>query len=282
MVALSICLSSVAVATFTVLAFLLVPVSPAPPPVLSTVVLAANASRALYRNVRVTNVTGQPGRGAHWVYRNEPYRIYQAPSRGFVTLFTEAGAQWRQHAGGHQVLGSVVESARTFDNAELERTDATGTNFVARANLQYVGDYELLGVTRLIMDETMKHIYQWGIILNAGVPNLCDAVHNESCYDLRSVVVHEVGHVYGLDDLDNPQCYRDVMYQSLTLGETRGRQLDQLTSACVASLYSNLPVEGEYDEDNFMPVTAADNVSSTHRLELMWWVPLHLILYFLV
>ena len=251
--------------------------------------IKAETSISLYRNVRMTNVTGHPDRvalwlphsaggvisaeestccqfiqnGAHWVDRNEPYRIYQAPTRSFVNHVIEAGIHWEEQSGGHRILGAAVESGRIFDDAELERIDVEETNFVARANITYMGDGTLLGVTRLIMDRSLKHIFQWGILVNSAVPAICDAAHNETCYDQKTLFVHELGHVYGLDDLYNAHCALSTIYGYLDTGETRGRQVDAGTRACVTSLYSNMPLVGEQENE-------------AHRQRLLWSVLLHM------
>ena len=52
--------------------------------------------------------------GAHWVSRNEPYRIYQPPSALFVSSIVDGGKAWTQASGGNRILGTAIESGRTF------------------------------------------------------------------------------------------------------------------------------------------------------------------------
>jgi hypothetical protein len=290
-----VCLLFAVLAVGALCVFLFIPQAHGNRGIPSEFAITAKESTPLYRNVRLTNVTGHPDRvamwlphgvtgtpesvettccqfirdGAHWVDRNEPYRIYQAPSRSFVAHVAEAGAQWEEKSGGHRILGAAVESGRTFDNVELARIDQEETNFVARADLTYMDDNSVLGVTRLVMDRGMKHIFQWGIIINTGIDNICDAIHNESCYDQKTLFVHEVGHVYGLDDLYNAQCALTSMYGYLATGETRGRQLDMVTRNCVSSLYSNLPLDGETDTEV--------NAGMPQPLRDLWFVLLHML-----
>jgi hypothetical protein len=199
--------------------------------------------------------------GAHWVSRNEPYRIYQPPSALFVSSIVDGGNAWTQASGGNRILGTAIESGRTFTQAELALIDADERNFVAQAQLDWLGDPSILAVARLVMDTNLKHIYQWGIIVNTENP-VGDAVHDDENYDLRSVINHELGHVYGLGHQEG--CANDLMFPYLAPGTTRGRQIDSETRDCVRDLYSALPVDGEVDE-----VSAAQSIG--------WSVALHLL-----
>lgn len=300
------CVFVAVVAIAGAIVFLVVPADHPPVGLTDKFEIRGNESAPLYRDVRTTNVTGHPDRialwlphssgetldatettcckyirgAAHWVLRNEPYRIYQAPSRSFVAHIAEAGAQWTKRSGGHKILGAATESGKIFNDAELRLIDWEGTNFVARANLTYMGNGNVLAVTRLVMDRDMNHIYQWGIIVNSAFGGICDAVHNRNCSDQKTLIVHETGHVYGLDDTYNPQCSLTVMYGYLSPGETRGRQIDTTSEMCVANLYSNLPIDGEKDEseeDVALNREQGANTANEPRGVVLWWVALHLI-----
>lgn len=199
--------------------------------------------------------------GAHWVSRNEPYRIYQPPSALFVASIVDGGNAWTEASGGNKILGTGIESGRTFTQAELALIDLDERNFVAQAKLDWLGDSSILAVARLIMDTNFRHIYQWGIIVNTENP-VGDAVHDDGNYDLRSVMNHEIGHVYGLGHQEG--CANSLMFPYLAPGATRGRQIDSASRDCVRELYSALPVEGEVDE-----VSGAKSIG--------WSVALHIL-----
>ena len=186
------CGAGTAIAIVLFLVFLLLPQNGHVDAPVADIVIGSATSVVFRNGIRISNVTGHPDRvavwrahgtdglptrdettccqyisdGAHWTTRDAPYRIYQAPTRSFVDHVVESGLHWETSSGGHRILGAAVESGRLFDEAELVRIDNEGTNFVARANLDFDGDRRILGVTRLVMDQSLKHIYQWGIIIN--------------------------------------------------------------------------------------------------------------------
>jgi predicted Zn-dependent protease len=289
------CVFAALVSTGLFFTFLFIPNQHPPVGLVEEFSLNEQNSQHLRHNIRTTNVSGHPDRialwlphsidgsvnspettccqyienGAHWVVRDDPYRIYQAPTRQFVTNAIDAGTHWEAKSGGYRIMGSAVESGRIFNDAELILIDINEVNFIARADLNYLGNGNVLGLTRLVMDRSLKHIFQWGIVINSNATTICDALENEECYDEKALFVHEIGHVYGLDDLYNSQCSSVVMYGYLAKGETRGRQIDLTTRSCVQGLYQNLPLEGE-------------SSNSSNRTSVFWSVMLHLLFELLV
>lgn len=209
------------------------------------------------------------GNSAHHQTRDEPVRIYNAPSRAFVNEFKDAVKLWLEASNGISLVGMITESSAAFDNDVQAAAAASGVNTVAHAPIEWDGG-TALGVTTIWVDSaTMRHISAWSVVINSDVLDICDATHVATCYHRPCIFRHEFGHVYGLKDLYTSVCSNTLMYYSLSRGETCGVKVDSTTATCIQTLYENQGVEGEVDNsDDF--INGASSYPNTSAASLLY------------
>jgi hypothetical protein len=122
---------------------------------------------------------------------------YRVTDRG-VTGVTSA--QFRDAAGRAfatwQNVGTASVSAEFtgFTSAEPDEEDGQNTlGFLARPDLERV-----LGTTSFLFDEVTGEIVEADIFFNAAFPWSVAGAGETGKFDLESIIVHEVGHLFGL------------------------------------------------------------------------------------
>jgi len=181
------------------------------------------------------------GDGIHWLDRNMPMKVYQSSlARDYMS---QIEALWRQRTA-IDLIGTVTQSNVPYTEQEILASRSNGINTVGYKIL--VGDFaNALAIARIVVASGDQHITHCSISVNADIGNICDATHNASCYDLKSILNHEFGHCFGLMDEYASECALYLMYGSLAPGNIRKRSLDDVTQRCAVALYNGLPEEGE-------------------------------------
>lgn len=139
---------------------------------------------------------------------------------------------------------AVIPSLSIFGNYQVNIVD-TPTNLAIISNTsnqiifnrEYSVDYaDVLAITRRTFNSQI--ITAWDMWINSGNYQIGDVtqLHIDPMYDLQSLVLHELGHTLGLNDLTSASCNYAIMYGYMQ-SETQKRTVDQNSKYCLASLY---------------------------------------------
>lgn len=201
------------------------------------------------------------GNKAHWIDRDMPVRVYSSDS--LVNKIRTAADKWQQASGGIDLLGVIQESNKVLTDGEAALSRSQNINTIGYAQIDWPGEGTPLAVTTVFFESSLQnHIVHYDIRMNANVANIGDAVHNPQNYDELSLVVHEFGHVCGLNDLYSSQCTDSLMYYAMGRGDVTGRVVDNTARSCVRYLYQNLPLEGEI---------ATSSATRLRPFSCLWW-----------
>lgn len=203
----------------------------------------------------VTSCCTYYGGGIHWRTRNIPMKVYQ--SSVIKTYMEEIDSTWALLTA-IDLVGPVMLSNLPYTENEISFSKSNGVNTVGIKTI--VGDFaDALAIARLTIGGDGQHYTHCAIIVNAAITNICDATHTSSCYDLKSILNHEYGHLFGMMDEYSSDCADYLMYGSMSTGNIRKRSVDTLTQQCGIQLYNGLSVEGEGEQEE-------DQTSSASRL----------------
>lgn len=208
------------------------------------------------------------GNRAHWIDRDMPVKVFASPD--LTSHFVAVNSLWKTASGGIDLLGAVFETATLWTPYQADLAHIQNINTLGWAQIADVfvnGEWRTpLGQTSVWFESeyALNHIVHYDLVLNSRVANIGDAVHNPQTYDLRGLMNHETGHVYGLNDLYDFNCATTLMYGEMGTGDTTDRAIDSTTRSCLLNLYANVPIEGEVPISENEPY---DSTSASSRPE---------------
>jgi hypothetical protein len=212
--------------------------------------------------------------GIHWRDRNIPTKVFQSASAAALT--ERVTAAWNV-AGTAPLFGLVLSSNLVYTEPAISEAWASSINTVGFKAIS--GDFaDALAITRLAIDQTGQHYTHSAIIVNAAlIGSVCDAAFNSACYDFETILSHEFGHVWGLLDEYSSACSPNLMYGSLSPGDTHKRTIDTLTRQCATRLYSEAPIAREPEGPRGGSATGGGSAPRAFNLVLLFWVVLCLL-----
>jgi hypothetical protein len=166
---------------------------------------------------------------------DKPFVVYtnDYPSSTASTAVTHAIATWE----------SVIPSLSIFGNYQINIVDTpsndallTDTANQIIYNRVYAGFDDVLAITWRSFNS--RYITQWNMFINSGTYQIGDVtqVHAGRMYDGESLILHELGHTLGLNDLTSTSCIQAIMYGYLQ-SETQKRTVDVNSKYCLVDLY---------------------------------------------
>lgn len=137
------------------------------------------------------------------------------------------------------------------------------TNFIERSNSQMTGfqvdganeigfgrilssySSNILAITVVYYDRATKELVEWDQCYNTGRFDYGDVSSNrDGVYDIKTVVLHEMGHVNGARDLYNDECSSSLMYYKI--GRNEEKKIDSVSVGCVnGNIVENDPFTGQ-------------------------------------
>ena len=200
------------------------------------------------------------GNRGHWSDRDMPVKVFASPD--LTSHFTAAHGLWKSASNGIDLLGAVFETSSVLTTQEATLARQQNINTLGWAQIADViidGESRtpLATVTVWFATAALNHIIHYDMRLNSRVATIGDAVANPNKHDKRGLIVHEVGHIFGLGDLFFSGCSSTVMYGFMSLGDAAGRTMDSTTTACVLNLYGDLPIQGEVEIDEPFQTSSA-------------------------
>jgi len=189
----------------------------------------------------------------HWEQDDFPIHYNNNPS-GFATVGINVSDGTTAIHNSFSTWQSVSTSTVTCQSDDESSTVATvaedGVNviFWVTDNVDWSHGPNASAHTTTHIDGSTGQITEWDIELN-GTPAFTatrpwSATGESGKLDFQSVVTHEVGHVFGLDHVDNAAA---TMYGFSTLGDIGRRTLHQDDINGVTFLYPATPVAAEID-----------------------------------
>lgn len=144
------------------------------------------------------------------------------------------------------VISTIAASAETWDEAtsmelvnDVYRVDDTASYGIQ--NFENVIDFGpldagIIGVTSVWYTRRGKQIVEADMRLNTNF-NWGNATINSSLMDLDNIVTHEMGHVFGMDDIYTETCNTVTMFGYSGEGETSKRTLEQADVDGIVKMY---------------------------------------------
>lgn len=209
--------------------------SPPISPLKGYVIVAAENSTADDRLSTQTNLKQCYtfiGEGSIW-REPEPYLINPVNQSGLGPkqihqIFAESIAQWEDatdgRLNGKQSFDLSTTGLAIFnDGPDFYAPD--GLNEVIFAPINYPGAVAITVVWG-IWEGPIEHrqIVEWDQVYNDTLFRF-SLDQTPGTIDLKNIVMHELGHSFGMGDLYNPECNEATMYGYTYFGETRKRDL---------------------------------------------------------
>ena len=167
---------------------------------------------------------------------DRPFLIHSNgyPSTTALSAVTSAVNTWE----------NVIPSTSIFGNYNIDLVTAPSNDAIISNtanqiifNRVYASGFEdVLAITRRTFNS--QYITQWDIWINSATYQIGDVTqtHVGRMYDLQSLVLHELGHTLGLNDLTAGTCSYAIMYGYLQ-SETLKRSVDTNSKYCLVDLY---------------------------------------------
>lgn len=144
------------------------------------------------------------------------------------------------------IVSTIAASAETWDEAtsmELVNDVYTVDNGASYGiqNFENVIDFGslnagIIGVTSVWYTRRGKQIVEADMRLNINF-NWGDAALDSSLMDLENIATHEMGHVFGMDDIYTESCNTVTMFGYSGYGETSKRSLEQPDVDGIVKMY---------------------------------------------
>ena len=185
---------------------------------------------------------GLMGKGVEWKELPQDYVIDPDNSFGlsesFVTEAISTGAEeWDSHTGTELFNGYTIVHDATWDGDPGDRPD--GRNELLFDNYPEPG---VIGITvtwgYFSGPPKNREIIEFDVLLDTDF-NWGNADSDPSVMDLQNIVVHEIGHGLGLNDLYEDSCAEETMYGYSTEGETKNRSLEAGDITGIQKLYGS-------------------------------------------
>ncbi len=165
---------------------------------------------------------------SNWTYRLNPSSVPSSVgSANLATIVTNSVLTWEAPLGGTKP--TLVAGA----NTTLARSRYDGQNIIAWGNTSRLA----LGVTYIWYYPSTGLAVDVDTIMNRRVRWSWGPVCGANSYDAADVMIHELGHWYGLDDEYDTPYLENTMYGYASLGEVKKTTLTSGDAAGIQAIY---------------------------------------------